>query len=1262
MNQPSRPLFHRLGAVLSLALSLGAALLVCSVLAVWLWLQSEGSLRQALQLAAAVLPAGQSLHSDGVSGTLRDGGHLGQLLWTKNGLRVELQDLDLAWDWHAALNGELRLSTLHARLLRVDDRSPASTTPLTEWHLPLRVDLQFALDRLEWAGPPVLQAEQLHGHYRYDGTQHWLQDAAMQMADGSYRLSGQLQASQPMALALQLDGNVQTPVYIRQAALNLQAQGTAKGTLSGLDASVDVALALQPQGEGKSRPLGAMQASLQARLRPGQPQPVANAQAQWSALNLASLWPQAPHTSLAGQARVLPDGSGWKGDVQLQNSQAGTLDQQRLPLRSASASLLYRNGAWLLSALQADVAGGTLQAQGRFAGSPQQWALQGTLQGIDPVQVDTRWHYPVLHGSVAAQQSAQGIAFDTQLSAPLQGSAAGSQGLLSAKGRWSTPLLQLDTVQLQTPQAQIAGKLLLNTETYASTVHLQATLPGAQAVVDGDIGSAAGQGKSSWQVRDAHALLQWLGSLPGLAGHAALPDAQGALDVSASWSGGWQRLGEALQVQATLQSPRLDIDDRYHLRELQLDLNGTLRALALQLRGKAQLGTTQLAWQLQSHGGQIAAGQWHGLLDALQLSAGTAQTGKPWTLALQQPVPLDWQTGALAQSFTLAAGQVQLAGPAAGVAQLQWQPVQWSRAGASGAARWSSKGQLQGLPLGWLELLGQTRLANLGLRGDLLFGGQWDAASDAASGLRLRAGLQRSSGDLQLLAADPSGTALAAGLRDAHVTLELENNALRTNLVWASDAGGNVQGDFQTRLQTRDGAAVWGPDAPLQARLHASLPRVGAWSLVAPVGWRIQGTLDADAVLSGTRAVPSWKGNLEAHDMAVRSVVDGIDFSQGVMRLQVNGLHTDIAELTLLGAGGAAGGKLQITGSADWLPAAAGTAPAKRVRLALEARAQAFRVSARPDQRLVVSGNLNARLQDARLVVRGALVADQALFVLPEDTAPRLGSDVLVLRPKTAAVGAQRVDAPPAPVQSLAVVPDISLTLDPGSNFQLQGHGLNTRLAGLLTLKAEGANATPRLTGELHTVNGTYRAYGQRLNIEEGTLRFGGVYDNPALDIRALRPNLQQVVGVQISGTAQLPVVRLYSDPDLPDADKLSWLVLGKASSNGGAEAAMLQQAALALLAGNGKTPADGLINAFGLDEVSLGQTATTNLDGSSGTEATVKLGKRISRDFYVAYERGLSGALGTFYVFYDLSRRLTLRGESGEQNAVDLIFTSRFD
>ena len=45
-----------------------------------------------------------------------------------------------------------------------------------------------------------------------------------------------------------------------------------------------------------------------------------------------------------------------------------------------------------------------------------------------------------------------------------------------------------------------------------------------------------------------------------------------------------------------------------------------------------------------------------------------------------------------------------------------------------------------------------------------------------------------------------------------------------------------------------------------------------------------------------------------------------------------------------------------------------------------------------------------------------------------------------------------------------------------------------------------------------------------------------------------------------------------------------------------------------------------------------------------------------------MTYERSLSGVLGTLYIFYDLSKRLTLRGQTGKQSAVDLIYTVRYD
>jgi translocation and assembly module TamB len=129
--------------------------------------------------------------------------------------------------------------------------------------------------------------------------------------------------------------------------------------------------------------------------------------------------------------------------------------------------------------------------------------------------------------------------------------------------------------------------------------------------------------------------------------------------------------------------------------------------------------------------------------------------------------------------------------------------------------------------------------------------------------------------------------------------------------------------------------------------------------------------------------------------------------------------------------------------------------------------------------------------------------------------------------------------------------------------------------------------------------------------------------------------------------------VRLYAEPDLPDSEKLAWLVTGRAAPAGGAEAELVQQAALALLSAR-HPGASGIAGRVGLDVLSVRRDSTEG--------AILTLGKRFSRNFYASYERSLSGALGTLYIFYDISRRVTVRAQAGEQAGVDLIFTFAFD
>ena len=1265
---------------LRIALGIFATLLLAVLLtlgALWVWAGSGTSLASVVSQLSGYLPSGQTLQVKDVRGNLREGGSIGWLLWQQGDLSVELRELTMSWQLRALLDGELRLGELAIRHLRIDDRrKPSEPIPPIDLRLPLRVDVPFSVETFEWAGPPRPAITGLTGHYVFDSKEHRLDLRQFHISSGKYSVTARLQALAPMALALQFQGVVQTPLPSSRETLVTRAQAEVKGTLAGRDAMLTLQGSLVPELNSASN--GAAQATVSARLLPWQRQSVDSAQAHWQALDLSALWPQAPQTGLSGEATVTPKGTQWRAEIKAHNTLAGPWDKNRLPLDDLHAEVVFTDGRWSVESLQASGARGHIAAKGRFADAAQDgsknadWQGQVSAQGIDTSALDSRLAATVLDGELNAHQTPSGMAFSASLQ-PAHGTPSGATGALAglriksfdAHGLWRAPQLQIQSVQLETDDAQLAGQIAFDTTTQAANGRIKAALPGAQAELVGDLASTTGQGNLSLKVHDAALVLRWLRRLPGLSASFAGGALDGGAEFTGHWQGGWQHQGQDLQIRASVRAQRLDVlaadqpvEQAWRLRDLQLDLDGSLRALSLSAHGEAENGTRRFALKTQAQGAQTGDGLWQARFGSTEISVqDTARPGL-WSLQLSEGVSADWRQSATSRSLQISAGSLRLRAPARGLAVVSWQPAHWSqqKAGDKLQTRWRTQGSLAGLPLAWLELLGRTKMANLGLRGDMLFGGQWDAQGSDA--LKVRATLERTSGDLQLLAEDVQADKLHAGVRQARLAISVDGEQLSARLLWESERAGRAQADIGAHLQRHQGAWSLSADAPLSGTISASLPPVGAWSLLAPPGWRLRGTLDADAMLSGTLGAPQWTGTLRARDLAVRSVVDGIDFSAGNLQARLQGDRLDIVEFTLRGAGGERGGLLTIKGSVLWLPA---SEPAStlfsRLRMELEAQAQALRLSGRADRRLSMSGKVSARLDNEHLRIGGKLSVNEALFILPDDSAPSLGEDVVVRSADTA----KSKPALNPPAATLNLSSELAVTLDLGQNFQVRGRGLQTRVAGTLELRnAPERSLMPRLRGEVRTVRGSYKAYGQELAIEQGILRFSGAYDNPALDILAIRPKLQQRVGVQIRGTALSPVVRLYAEPDLPDAEKLAWLVLGHAGASGGAEAAVLQQAALALLGGGGPGLSGKLMTALGLDELSLSGGAS-QADGSA-TGATVTLGKRLSRDFYVSYERSLAGTLGTFYIFYDLSRRFTLRAQTGEQSAVDLIFTLRYD
>ncbi len=880
-----------------------------------------------------------------------------------------------------------------------------------------------------------------------------------------------------------------------------------------------------------------------------------------------------------------------------------------------------------------------------------------------------------------------------------------------------------------------AGELQVQWADADRTLQWLTTLPFVGADLQQALQGATAKGAAQITVRWKGGWQTAAQQLQAASAGKALPTGKEPFELQASLNA--PQLDLTLPATATGAQPGAAALQPIQLRALTATLSGNLAQASLVLSGEARTTAPQaLRATLQTRltAGLKAAGQWQAQVSELRLQAQDAQRPGPWALQLADPLSVNATTTANGLTLQTSAGQARLTGPEPGTVTLRWQPVRLVTSSTAGTpATLQTQGTLQGLPTAWVDALGlggnaaatgamgapvaagvpaQSLLARMGLATSLVLDGQWNV--DTTRTLRASASLRRASGDLRILAGDSTAvtavqssgqgtgagavTAIAteasasaatpsstvgtpAGVRQAEVSIDAEGDALRARLVWASDRAGEVDATVNTRLApaTADSPIHWAADAPLTGTLRARLPDVGVWSALAPPGWRVRGTLDASATLSGTRNAPRWAGTLGADDMAVRSVVDGVDLQGGRLRATLQGNQLNITEFRLQGGRGSSariagfsgnrtaasqdGGTLTATGRVTWGDSATAATGLSGIAMSLQAEAKALQVLVRADRQVSVSGTLQAQLQQGQISLRGKLTTDRATIILPDESAPTLGSDVVVrskakdLVDQAKAQAAARANQVAAQAET-AKPPDIAVTLNLGRDFALSGHGITTRLTGELDIRSSAVpGAPPRVTGEVRTDEGRYRAWGQSLNVETGLIRFNGPYDNPSLDILALRPNISVRAGVQVTGTAQAPRVKLYSDPELPDAEKLSWVVLGRDAAAGGAEAAVLQQAALALL-GRGNNPGGGIASRLGLDEIGVKGPGS----GEDATAAALTFGKRLSKDLYVTYERSLSGTLGTLYIFYDLTRSLTLRGQTGEKSAVDIIYTVKYD
>ncbi|MBX3620682.1 MAG: translocation/assembly module TamB domain-containing protein [Rhizobacter sp.] len=641
----------------------------------------------------------------------------------------------------------------------------------------------------------------------------------------------------------------------------------------------------------------------------------------------------------------------------------------------------------------------------------------------------------------------------------------------------------------------------------------------------------------------------------------------------------------------------------------------------LVLRGSGQ-------WRPDATGG----GRWQGRVD--ELRAAPAPDGStPWVQAHDlQPRVRFGDAGGLAEA-SLAPGSIELLG-----ATLAWQQARYAAPGSAAAPpQLEVDARLEPLLVApWLARL----QPHMGWRGDLRIGGHLQARSGGSgdagtAGLTADLLIERRGGDLQLSGAAGSHT---LGLSDLRVAATAQRGTWQIDELLRGSGLGEVKG--RQRLGTAAQAMLPDAQSSLQGSLALNVADLAAWSAWLPAGWRVGGQLSADATLGGRLGAPDYRGRLTGSGLRVANLLQGVQLTDGELVLALHGQQATLERLRFRGGEG----ELLAHGSAQL-----GAAPVAQ----LQVQARHLLALGRIDRRVVLSGQaaLNMNADDIRL--RGRFSVDQGRIDISQADAPSLDEDVTVVQVhgKGPAV-ASDADSSPGALAGAKV----QLALDLGQDLRLRGRGLDTLLKGRLQITTPDGELA--INGTLRTDEGTYTAYGQNLAIERGIIRFNGEIATPRLDILAVRPDIDVRVGVVVQGSAADPRVRLYSEPEMSEMDKLSWLVMGRAPEGMGREdTALLQRAALALLAGERGNPSGGFLQKLGLDELSVAR-------GDSGElrDTVVTLGKQLSKRWFVAYERGLNAAVGSWQLIYRVARRFTVRAESGDESALDVIWTWRWN
>jgi len=460
-------------------------------------------------------------------------------------------------------------------------------------------------------------------------------------------------------------------------------------------------------------------------------------------------------------------------------------------------------------------------------------------------------------------------------------------------------------------------------------------------------------------------------------------------------------------------------------------------------------------------------------------------------------------------------------------------------------------------------------------------------------------------------------------LKNGELKATIKANQLTSTLVLDWAQFGAINGSAKYNLN----------DKKIQGKLTAGLNDLAPLESLLPFLNKVVGSASADINFSGTATKPDVVGNIKFTNGGATVPRLGLvlrDFDLQVNSQSSGNLHLD-AQVTSGEGTLMVKGDLENFGTPQWTWQS-------------NIYGANIRFVEQPQLMATLSPNLKLSADANAINLTGSTEipwARAALKTLPA-SATRVSADVTVIENE----GLVQNDY--VGKKSIPVFTNIILYF--GDDVYFKGFGLDSQLLGKVNVLKE-ENRQTFVTGFMAVGKGNYKAYGQDLVIERGRLIFQGPYDNPGLDIRALRVMDDGTAGLEIGGTLQHPKSSVFAVPARTDSEAMAMLLTGKPlSQSSQADAYSLIGAIGSLGMDRGQMMTSDIASMFRIDEIAI--------KSDKGFEQSeLWMGKYVTPKLFIRYMVGLFDQAFALGMRYEINDKLRLEAESGKTQSVDVIY-----